>query len=292
MTNTGRSPAAISEEPHCKTLTIRFFSLKGIHLSISIVLYDLDETGLSQCLKSLNNAITQPRVAKKLSSWTLTIVDNGKHGESLNQFDSANTHIIGNAKNVGYGAAHNQAMMCQKSDFHLILNPDVILAADYFSLTLGLMASNTDVVLAGPTGNTSCGTNAYLCKRYPSLLVLFIRGLAQKRISTLFRKKIARYECHDLPDSEVSDVELLSGCCMFARTKALQDIGGFDERFFLYFEDFDLSLRMQEAGRVVFFPASNIVHFGGNSATKGLHHVKLFVISALRFFQKHGWKIV
>ena len=266
--------------------------MKGIHLSVSIVLYDLDETALSRCLKSLDTAITQPKVAKNLASWTLTIVDNGKHGQSLHQFDSANTYIIANPKNLGYGAAHNQAMMYQKSDFHLILNPDVILAADYFSLTLGLMASNKDVVLAGPTGKTSRGSNAYLCKRYPSLLVLFIRGLARKRISTLFKKKLARYECHDLPDSEVSDVELLSGCCMFARTQALQGIGGFDDGFFLYFEDFDLSLRMQEVGRVVFFPQSNIVHFGGNSATKGLHHVKLFVISALRFFQKHGWKIV
>jgi GT2 family glycosyltransferase len=79
---------------------------------------------------------------------------------------------------------------------------------------------------------------------------------------------------------------------MFARTQALQDAGGFDERFFLYFEDFDLSLRMRKIGRVVFLPTASIIHLGGNSAAKGFHHIRLFVQSALRFFQKHGWKIV
>ena len=78
---------------------------------------------------------------------------------------------------------------------------------------------------------------------------------------------------------------------MFARTQAIKDVGGFDDGFFLYFEDFDLSLRMRKAGRVVFLPSTNIVHFGGYSAMKGVHHIKLFVLSAFRFFQKHGWKI-
>jgi hypothetical protein len=79
---------------------------------------------------------------------------------------------------------------------------------------------------------------------------------------------------------------------MFARTQALKDVGGFDAHFFLYFEDFDLSLRMQKAGRVVFLPTANIVHLGGNSAAKGWRHIKIFAQSAIHFFQKHGWKIV
>ena len=265
--------------------------MKETYLSISIVVYDLDKPVLNQCLKSIEAAITESLLTNGLSRWSLTIVDNGGNSGSLSSLNSANTHIIANPKNNGYGAAHNQAMMSQESDFHLILNPDVILALDYFSQTLAFMASNSNAVLAGPRGRTSCGAIAHLTKRYPSLMILFIRGLGQARISNLFRKKLALYECHDLTDSKVSDVELLSGCCMFARTKALQDIGGFDDRFFLYFEDFDLSLRIQKIGRVVFLPSSNIIHFGGNSARKGLRHIKFFVISAFRFFQKHGWKI-
>tara|TARA_B110000037_G_C16645177_1_gene312164 strand:- start:42 stop:461 length:420 start_codon:yes stop_codon:yes gene_type:complete len=138
----------------------------------------------------------------------------------------------------------------------------------------------------------SDGSDAYLCKRYPSLLVLFVRGLKQWWPYSVFEQNLAQYEYHELLDSEPSEVELLSGCCMFARTQALQDVGGFDEDFFLYFEDFDLSLRMREVGRIVHLPTAKIIHLGGNSAAKGPHHIRLFVQSAIRFFQKHGWKII
>jgi len=231
-------------------------------------------------------------MANKLSAWSLTIVDNGKNGQSLNTFVAENIRIIENLHNVGYGAAHNQAIISSRSEFHLILNPDVTVDLAYVSRTIELLTNNTDVVLAGPCGKAADGTAAHLCKRYPSLLVLFVRGLRQEWVKFFFRRQLAQYEYHDLLDSEPSNVELLSGCCMFARTQALQGVGGFDERFFLYFEDFDLSLKMGEKGRVVFLPTANIIHLGGNSSAKGLHHIRLFVESAARFFQKYGWKIV
>lgn len=82
---------------------------------------------------------------------------------------------------------------------------------------------------------------------------------------------------------------LVSGCFIFARTKSLKQIGGFDERFFLYFEDFDLSMRLK---RKDYFPEIQIYHKGGNSSKKGFLHVRLFVISAIRFFMKFGWKLI
>jgi len=266
--------------------------VKDVYLSISIVVYELDEPVLTQCLKSLETTLFQCKQANRLSSWSLTIVDNGSNGALMRRFHSDNIDIIENAKNVGYGAAHNQTIMSRTSDFHLILNPDVILDPDYVYQSLKLMARHSDVVLAGPRAKTSHGTNAPLCKGYPSQLALGIRGLGWKPVLALFKKLIARYEYHDLPESKFSEVELLSGCCMLARTREIKLVGGFDDRFFLYFEDFDLSIRMREVGRVVFVPASTIVHFGGNSAAKGLKHIKFFFQSAARFFHKHGWKIV
>ena len=265
--------------------------MNALHLSVSIVVYELDKPVLDRCLQSLQYSLAYAVLEKNLSGWSLDIVDNGKNDESLDAYESKNIRIIKNQHNVGYGAAHNQTILQSTSEFHLILNPDVTMDLDYVSNSMGLLTNNADVVLAGPRGVTSDGTEAYLCKRYPSLLVLFIRGLQQEWIYSFFRQKLAQYEYHDLPYSETSDVELLSGCCMFARTQALKEVGGFDTHFFIYFEDFDLSLRMREVGRVVFLPTSNIIHFGGNSAAKGLHHVRLFVQSATKFFQKHGWKI-
>ena len=264
--------------------------MNALHLFVSIVVYELDKQILGQCLRSIERSIAHCVQAKNLLAWSLTIVDNGNNGESLNIFESENISIIRNQHNVGYAAAHNQAILCSTSEFHLILNPDVTMDLDCILRNVELLNNDADVVLAGPRGVTLDGSDAYLCKRYPSLFVLFVRGIRQGWAYSLFRQELARYEYHDLLDSEPSDVEILSGCCMFARTRALQNVGGFDERFFLYFEDFDLSLRMREEGRVVFLPTANIIHFGGNSAAKGLHHIRLFVQSAMRFFQKHGWR--
>jgi GT2 family glycosyltransferase len=77
---------------------------------------------------------------------------------------------------------------------------------------------------------------------------------------------------------------------MLAPTPALRAVGGFDERYFLYFEDFDLSLRLGEHGRLVFEPAMRIVHHGGYAARKGLRHVRYFLRSGIRFFNDHGWR--
>lgn len=266
--------------------------MKALHLHVSVVVYELDKPILDQCLRSLEISIARCILESNLSAWSLTIVDNGKNNKSLNTFESENVCIIKNQRNVGYGTAHNQAIIDSNSEFHLILNPDVTMDLNYISKNIELFTNKTDVVLTGPRGVTLDGSDAYLCKRYPSLLVLFIRGIRQGWAYPFFRQKLAQYEYHELPDLEPSDVEVLSGCCMFARTQALQDVGGFDEKFFLYFEDFDLSLRMRKVGRVVFLPTANIIHVGGNSAAKGLHHIRLFLQSAVRFFQKHGWKIV
>ena len=110
---------------------------------------------------------------------------------------------------------------------------------------------------------------------------------------------MAAYERRDLEtrpsaktDSNVaSPVEIVSGCCMLCRTTALQQVSGFDPDFFLYFEDFDLSLRLGKLGDVVYLPSMRVRHGGGNAATKGGNHQRYFVRSALRFFNKNGWKL-
>ena len=77
---------------------------------------------------------------------------------------------------------------------------------------------------------------------------------------------------------------------MLLRGAAMRAVGGFDEDYFLYFEDYDLSLRLAREGRLLFDPAVRIVHHGGYAAQKGLHHIRLFVRSGVRFFRRHGWR--
>jgi len=97
----------------------------------------------------------------------------------------------------------------------------------------------------------------------------------------------------DLPMDELVknyQIMLASGCFMLARTAELQSVGGFSDDYFLYFEDFDLSIRLVSCGRLVFDPAVQIIHHGGYAASKGLQHVKYFIRSGITFFQQHGWR--
>jgi GT2 family glycosyltransferase len=79
---------------------------------------------------------------------------------------------------------------------------------------------------------------------------------------------------------------------MLMRTGALRAVGGFSEDFFLYFEDFDLSLRLARQGRLVFDPVVRIVHHGGYAASKGHLHLKYFIRSGILFFNRHGWRFL
>ncbi|MDT8407941.1 MAG: glycosyltransferase, partial [Methylococcales bacterium] len=130
----------------------------------------------------------------------------------------------------------------------------------------------------------------YLTKRYPSIWVLFLRGFAPDWLKHRFYKKLADYECQDRNETQ-TQVEIASGCFMLLRRSAWRAVQGFDPDFFMYFEDFDLSLRLRQKGwGIAFTPTVRIQHHGGHSARKGLRHIGYFLVSAGRFFNRHGWK--
>jgi GT2 family glycosyltransferase len=88
----------------------------------------------------------------------------------------------------------------------------------------------------------------------------------------------------------VWDPPIVSGCFMLFRTSVLKKLAGFDARYFLYFEDYDLSLRTHEVARVAYAPAVRVLHHGGGAARKGSAHIRMFVASAYKFFSRFGWK--
>ena len=156
---------------------------------------------------------------------------------------------------------------------------------------LSSMQADEGVVLLSPRVTGGNGDQEFLCKRYPSVLVLLLRAFAPGFIRGIFHRRLEHFEMRDsCAGTEEVDVLLASGCCMLVRTETIKAIDGFDERYFLYFEDFDFSLRIADLGRVVYFPPMKIVHHGGYAASKGFMHVKLFIKSGVRFFNNHGWR--
>ena len=193
--------------------------------------------------------------------------------------------------NVGFGGGNNAVNHSLSSDYHLILNPDVELADDAISTALARLEDDPGIVLLSPHVSSGHGAQEFLCKRYPSVLVLLARAFAPDFMGRFFRRQLEEYEMRDLCTGNTeSDVVLASGAFMLVRTKALLAAGGFDEGYFLYFEDFDLSLRLAHFGRLVFYPATKIVHHGGYAASKGWRHMRLFIKSGIRFFNTHGWR--
>ena len=110
-------------------------------------------------------------------------------------------------------------------------------------------------------------------------------------VRRLFDERLARFEMRELSDSEPSKgIPIISGCFMLCRSSSIEKVAGFDPGYFLYFEDFDLSLRARALGSLSYLPQMRITHLGGNSARKGLRHIVMFGRSGFRFFSSHGWR--
>jgi GT2 family glycosyltransferase len=273
-------------------------------LTVSVVLHNSDPRLLERGLTSAAAAIRRAQADAVLGAASITLVDNASGAASREATaevlrriaalpGAVATRLLQQERNPGFGAGNNLALRDSAADYHLILNPDVEIARDALSIGIAHLAANSGDVLLSPRVTGDDGRQEFLCKRYPSLWVLLLRGFGPRWLQRAWHQRLDDYEMRDcLAGDEPCPVELASGCFMLVRAQALREVGGFDERFFLYFEDFDLSLRLAGRGRLLYLPGMRIVHHGGYAASKGPRHVVLFLRSALRFFRRHGWRLI
>jgi GT2 family glycosyltransferase len=270
-------------------------------LVISIVTYSPNIRLLRKVIKSLDQAIGYAKQQGVLGQTQLILIDNGPEDIWRAQLQALLTEgatliddkeLFSEHGNIGYGAGHNLAINNTSSEFCLILNPDVLLAEDALMQAMNFMLVHPQVSLLTPAVVDAKDNQLYLCKSYPSLLDLFLRGFAPPSLKKLFRKRLESYELRDrMGDTVVWDIPIVSGCFMLFRRLMLTQIAGFCPAYFLYFEDFDLSLRIANIARIAYVPNVHITHFGGNAARKGFRHIALFIRSAVIFFNRHGWRL-
>jgi GT2 family glycosyltransferase len=266
-----------------------------VDLSASVVVYHPDAALLARTLASL--AGTASAMTSSGRSLHLFVVDNGglpDISESVNlvlRTGISHTLIQGHG-NVGYGRGHNLAIERSVSRYHLILNPDVDIEPDALLKALEFMDAHPDVGLLAPAVVDDAGKLQYLCRQYPTLVDLLLRGFLPAVARRAFASRLARYEMRASINERdtVWDPPIVSGCFMLFRTDVLKRLAGFDARYFLYFEDYDLSLRTHALARVVYAPSVRVLHHGGGAARKGLSHIRMFVASAFKFFNRFGWK--
>jgi GT2 family glycosyltransferase len=267
-------------------------------ISLSIVIY---KTPLEQVKNAIQSAFAALRVVALEADSRITVVDNGDDStrnweylsplsEELERFGCRLDYIYGHG-NIGYGAAHNLAFERDHRPLHVFMNADVELDPKVFMHGCAYFKDNADVAMICPKGFDDSGNRQFLCKRYPTVFDLFVRGFAPGFIKALFSRRLAYYEMRELSEKTANkDISIISGCFMFCRSSTIQKVNGFDPSFFLYFEDFDLSLRVNRKARLAYLPDMKIKHSGGNSARKGVSHILMFLRSARRFFSLHGWR--
>lgn len=273
-----------------------------VQLTVSLVVYGFDEAVLGNTLTSLARAISVARDEGLLKTVNLSLVDNADHADTLEPLlrrcfpapgNGIEVDVISGHGNVGFGQAHNLVIHHSSSEFFLILNPDVILDDRALCAGIHYLQQTPTAVAVSPAIVDGQGAPESGCKRYPSVLDFLLRGFAPAWLRQRFRHRLQHYEMRDLPTDQIHpDVPIISGCFMLFRHHALRQLGGFDPRYFLYFEDFDLSIRARALGRLSYLPQMRITHLGGNSAKKGVRHIAMFGRSACHFFSSHGWRWV
>lgn len=279
---------------------------KNSGIAISIVLYKPNLGKFVRTVESLRRAINRAEEQGCFYSSHLFIVDNSippLDGGMLSELISAHyfddfdgnhswsIHPVG--KNIGYGAAHNRVIWSHSYPYHIILNPDVYVADDAFAVCWEYAQRNLETVLITPRVTFANGAPQYLFRKEPTLLDVTLRfaGIFIPSIRKLSRYR--NYECQHMDLDRIhKNVFPVTGCCMWCRTDVLKDVGGFDERFFLYYEDYDLSRRLAARGEVTFLPSFRVVHDWDRAMARDPRLMFYNMRSALKYFHKWGWRIL
>lgn len=246
---------------------------------VSFVLF---QTPLDEVAKAVD------QVLRSGGNYHVVLVDNSVPSLDLPQYDSRVT-VIRTARNLGYGTGHNRAFALPGivTRYHFVVNTDVTYEPDALPELIAFMDRNPAVGLAMPRVTYPDGTLQHLCRLLPAPLDVFGRGFFGKADWVAARNK--RYEFHDWGYDRVESFPFLSGCFMALRTSTLEQVGGFDERFFLYAEDLDLSRRIYRVARTAFVPEVTATH---EYRTKGSFSFRrlLYRLSSLtKYFNKYGW---
>jgi len=221
----------------------------------------------------------------------LYVIDNSPNDELKNACTHKNVEYIFNNHNLGFGAGHNIAInkSMGKSKYSLILNPDVYFDQGTLEKLFNFMEIKQEIGLVMPKVLYPNGSQQYVCRLLPSPYDMLLRKIDFKILQPLINNQKFRYELKFADYNRQMDVPYLSGCFMFIRTGIFEKIGYFDERFFIYFEDIDLSRRIHKLYRTVYYPGASIYHGYERNSQKDPVHLKYLISSGVKYFNKWGW---
>ena len=257
-------------------------------LNISIVLYhpkwEQEVLPLVQELLRIKNLRKIYLLDNSEKDWLKEHVDTQK-----SPFSSGKVRYMAMPENLGYGKAHNIALResaYYKTAFHLVMNSDIRVQAEDIDAMHDFMVANPLVGQLMPKVVSTDGSQQYLAKRLPTPLDVFGRRFLPK---WMMRSRNTRYELRDMDLSRPINAPYLSGCFMMLRTKAVVEAGLFDERYFMYPEDMDLTRTIHRNYLTLYYPAWTIVHEHAQASYKDKHMLRIHIQNMCRYFNKWGW---
>ncbi|MBD3360449.1 glycosyltransferase [Candidatus Peregrinibacteria bacterium] len=193
------------------------------------------------------------------------VCDNNSSDESLDYLEKAaeksDIILVEPGKNLGYGAGHNYAARKAKGKYILILNTDITVEPDTLQKLVDYLEENKSVGIAGPKLMYHNGEVQQSCRRHFKFFDLFIKRSFLKRIWP-FSRRYKNYIMGDFNHESTQEVDLITGAFMITPKEVFDLVRGFDERYFLFMEDFDLCRKVQEEGyKVIYYPEAVATHY-------------------------------
>jgi GT2 family glycosyltransferase len=266
---------AVHERPDLISLPDTDYDVVG-----SIVTYKTD-------LQEVANAVRQ-FLAVPLNTH-LILIDNSPHPLPLEQFAGPRvSHFFANS-NLGYGRAHNLAIRAAagRARYSLVMNSDIEYRPETVTLLRNFMEANPAAGLSAPKTLYPDGSLQYVCRLLPTPANMFLRRFLPR--SRLTKQADFRYELRWWDHEKVANIPYFQGSFMMLRTELCNAIGGFDERFFLYGEDIDLTRRIHEVAETLYVPDAQITHQYRRYSNRSPLGTWYGIQNNCRYFNKWGW---
>lgn len=249
-------------------------------ITVSIVTYKTDTEELRQCLSSLSSKLVK----------TIYIVDNSNLPYLANFCKDYDNVVYIGSDNEGYGAGHNKALRCVMKDanacFHLVLNSDVYFDPFVLDKLVEYMEAHPDVAQVQPNVIYPNGDEQYTCRLLPTPAnLIFRRFLPAGIVENMNNRYMLKFWDHKVE----ANIPYHQGSFMFFRTKCFEKVGLFDERFFMYPEDIDITRRMHKYYRTMFLPEVTIIHAHRAASYKSKKMLKIHIENMIKYFNKWGW---
>lgn len=227
------------------------------------------------------------------SEYEIHIFDNASEKEYIQQLKTYGSfiqlHLCDENKGFGYG--HNQLLKQSNVRCGIVFNPDVLITKKSLDGLVNRLKQDDRLAVVCPKVLNEDGSTQYLVRQKLDVFDYILRFIPFTFVKKLFDQRLSFYECRDLPEDHPTLIKMGSGCLMVVDIDKFNEVGGFDERFFMYFEDNDLCLAFGKKGYdILYTPLETITHLYEKGAHKSVKLFVIFLRSMAKFFNKWGWR--